>query len=116
MKTEIKVLRILYALLFIVFLIIMYEYTNTKKDDNASTLSYEILSVNEQYDATTKKDIVLYEIKVPSDSSDLSGIKTELVENYKKTYSISNIEDKVKQFTITFYHDGKEIKKMEAMN
>lgn len=106
MKIEIKILRILYVIIFIIGLLLFFYYNNNKTIDTNDDYSYDIKNVEE------KEDFVKYEVDIGEKYTEDTLIKicNEIKTDYTKLYKIKDVSDKVSNFDIIFYYDDKEYK------
>lgn len=107
MKSEIKILRILYFIIIIIgFLLFFYYQNNNTIEIENENYNYEIKNIEEN------KDFVEYEINVDTKYSDeiLVKICNEIKEDYIHLYKINEVTDKVDTFNIKFYYRNELLK------
>ncbi len=102
MKTDIKILRIMYVIIFIIGFLLFFHYTNEKEVNIKDTdYTYEIKNIIEE------KAGITYEINIDEPYSEdiLKAISEEIREDYNHIYNLEKPEDKVEYFDIFFYYD-----------
>lgn len=107
MKTEIKLLRIMYAIIIIIGFLLFFYYNNNKSASiETNDYSYDIQNVEE------KEDSITYEVSIDKKYSEetLTKICDEIKKDYTKLYKIKDVSDKVSNFDITFYYNDKKYK------
>jgi hypothetical protein len=108
-KLDIRILKILYAVIFVVAFILYFDYTNSKTATMEDTgYAYTIKSVSEETDE------VNYEVTITTkyDDDTLFKICNEIKEDYINLYHINDVNEKVDNFNIKFYYDDKVYKEI----
>lgn len=107
MKTDIKILRIMYIIIFILGFVLYFHYTNNKEvevnQENKNSYEYEIKDIEEESTGVT------YHVNIDKKySSDiLTAISEEIRNDYNHIYNIEKTEDKAEYFNIVFYFEDK---------
>lgn len=107
MKTDIKILRIMYVIIFIVGFVLFFHYNNEKELNVEETeYTYEITDIEEE------KDSIVYTVNIEEPYSDdaLKKISEEIREDYNHIYNLKDVGDKVEHFEISFNYDNKVYK------
>lgn len=102
MKTDIKILRIMYVIIFIVGFLLFFHYTNEKEVNIENPdYTYEIRNIEEERTGI----IYTVDIDEPYSYDTLVAISEEIRSDYNHIYNLEKTEDKVKYFEIMFYYD-----------
>lgn len=103
-KTEVKILRIMYVIIFFAGFLLYFHYTNNSEVNiEEKEFSYEITEIIEGPVSIT------YKLDITEKYSDdiLAKICEEIKQDYNHLYKLEDVNDKVDKFEIIFYLDGK---------
>lgn len=100
-KIDIKILRILYAIIIILCFVLYFSYQNNKTIDTSEIYKYTITNIDEQ-----EKEIT-YTVSIDDKYSDetLTKICEEIKQDYIHLYKINEVYEKVDVFNIKFYYN-----------
>lgn len=103
MKTDIKILRIMYVIIFISGFILYFHYANDKEVKvDEPDYKYEIRDIDEE------KSGITYSVNINEKYSFdiLTTISEQIRNDYNHIYNLEKTEDKAKYFDIFFYYDN----------
>lgn len=102
MKTDIKILRIMYVIIFIVGFVLFFHYTNEKEVNIENPdYTYKITDIEEE------RTGIVYTVSIDKPYSDdiLRQISEEIRDDYNHIYNLEDTGDKVEYFEIVFNYD-----------
>lgn len=102
-KMDIKILRILYAIIIILGFVVFFYYQNNQTFDNSENYKYTITNIKEL------ENEIYYEVNIDNKYNEeiLVKICEEIKQDYIHLYKINEVYEKVNIFDIKFYYNNK---------